>query len=167
MVFRGVYSEFMNLTDLANFLSKAQAPHANGTSNATRLEDGSVLISYEDGDWKFRDEFYGGEPYGGREIIHYKQKPVWIMVYYGRVYNTQLSADDVYDFLRLALQFPPKDLPLRGPDEFKRDRLTYRNSVSGDLSNYQGVETIFEDGTEIYRATYQGGLVDQRADTGF
>lgn len=157
----------MDLLALTTFLAKAQEPHAKGTSNAQRLEDGSILITFEEGDWKFRDEFYGGEPYGGREIVHYNQKPVWLMVYYGRVYNTQLTADEVYDFLRLALQFPPTDLPLRGPNDFKRDNLTYLNSVNGDIGNYQGVETILENDKEIYRAIYLGGLVDQRADTGF
>lgn len=31
------------------------------------------------------DNFFGGEPYGGREVVFYEEKPVWMMVYYGWV----------------------------------------------------------------------------------
>ena len=155
------------MTQFKKFLITAQMPHAKGTSNAKRVEDGAVLITYEQDDWKFRDEFYGGEPYGGREVIHYKNKPVWIMVYYGQVHDTDLAANDVYNFLRRALQFPPDDLPLRGPNTYKENNLEYRNDVKGDLSSYNGREVILENGNEIYLANYTGGMVDQRADTGF
>ena len=32
---------------------------------------GGVTIPYEKGDWKSHDNFFGGEPYGGRIIVFY------------------------------------------------------------------------------------------------
>ena len=45
--------------------------------------------------------------------------------------------------------------------------MTYTNAVTGTVDNYSGEEKIFEDGKEIYTATYYGGLVDQAKDVGF
>ena len=41
-------------------------------------------------------------------------------------------------------------------------RSNERNHVEGDLVNFDGVETILDRGSDIYRARYFGGLVDQR-----
>lgn len=157
----------MGVDLLTKFLHQASMPHAHGTSNAQSMPDGSTAITFEDGNWSFHDNFFGGQPYGGRAIIHYKQKPLWIMVYYGQVHDTNLKPDDIYTFLRLALQHAPEDKPFRGPDSFTKGNFEYRNKVEGTMSNYSGKEVILEDGKEIFWTTYQGGLVDQDAGVGF
>ncbi len=86
----------------------------------------------------------------------------WMMLYYGWVGGTDLTMDAVYNFLRRALMRVPPDKPYRGPDSFLEGDLEYRNRVDGDLVNFDDVETILERGSEIYRARYFGGLVDQR-----
>lgn len=156
------------LDTLKAFIVKAQAPHAFDTANVTKSEaDGAWTIVETDGDFKLVDKWFGGEPYGGQETIYYKDKAVWVMVYYGRVYDTELDANDVYDFLRKTLQFPPKDKPYRGPEEYAEGNLTYKNTATGEVDNYSGEEKIFENGKEIYTATYYGGLVDRAKDVGF
>lgn len=157
----------MNLRALTAFLYQASMPHAFGTSNATRMPDDSTTITFQQGDWTFHDNFFGGRPYGGRVVIHYQQKPVWLMVYYGDVCSTKLGPNVVYDFLRLALQHAPKDKPHRGPSNFTRGELTYRNKLEGDIASYTGREVIVKNGQEIYWATYLGGLVDQDPKAGF
>lgn len=157
----------MDTNDLRSFLLAASLPHATGTSNAKSMPDSSTTITFEQGDYSFHDNFYGGEPYGGRAVIYYKQKPVWIMVYYGQVHDTELNMDAVYTFLRLALQHAPPDKPFRGPDNFVRGSLQYKNEVHGDIETYSGKEVILENGQEIYWTTYQGGLIDQRVGAGF
>ncbi len=157
----------MDIEALKAFLLKASLLHAFGTSNARAVQDGSTTITFEQDDWSFHDNFFGGEPYGGRAIIHYKQKPVWIMVYYGKIHSTSLAADIIHNFLRLVLQHPPQDKPLRGPDSFIKGNFEYRNEVRGTMSNYSGKELILNGSKEIYWATYSGGLVDQQAGVGF
>lgn len=156
------------LDELKTFIVKAQAPHAFGTAKVAKGEtDGAWTIVETDGNFKMVDKWFGGEPYGGQEVVYYKDKAVWIMVYYGRVYDTELDANDVYNFLRKSLQFPPEDKPYRGPGEYTEGNLIYKNTVTGEIDNYSGEEKIFEDGKEVYSATYYGGLVDQAKDVGF
>ncbi len=157
-----------SLPDLKKYMVKAQAPHAFGTAEVTKdADNGAWIIAHTDGDWSLKDSFYGGQPYGGQETIFYKGKAVWIMVYYGRVYDTKLSANDVYDFLRKALQHPPKARPYRGPASFTEANLTYKNISQGEIDEFSGEEMILEGGTEIYSAVYFGGLVDQSSGVGY
>jgi hypothetical protein len=157
----------MNTADLTTFLHRASMPHAFGNPNATSMPDGSTTITFAQGDWTFHDNFFGGQPYGGRAVIHYQQKPVWVMVYYGQIHDTSLAPGAIYDFLRLALQHAPAKKPYRGPDNFAKGDLEYRNSVEGSMSNYSGREIILQNGAEIFWTTYLGGLVDQDAGAGF
>lgn len=157
----------MDIEQLTAFVIKASLPHAFNTSNACRQTDGSITITFVEGDWEFHDNFFGGEPYGGRAVVHYKGKPEWLMVYYGRVDAIGLTPDYVYSFLRQALQHPLPTKPYRGPTRFKRGNLEYRNTSQGTIQYFAGKEVILEKGKEIYQATYCGGLVDQRQGVGF
>lgn len=96
----------MNLEELRQFLIDSNAAgYAGGEEKKWIKEpDGSTTIPFEKGDFKCHDNFFGGEPYGGRDIVFYKNKPVWIMVYYGWVSEECKSADPVYTILRKALR---------------------------------------------------------------
>ena len=152
----------IDLEALKQFLIKANKPHATGTAALRKEANGSRTITFKDGEWNMEDNFFGGEPYGGQEVVLYQGLPVWICVYYGRVHGTSLSAPEVYGFLRESLQHPLKDLPFRGPDSYKKGDLEYKNKVQGSADNYAGKEVILEKGKQIYWATYLGGLIDQR-----
>lgn len=147
----------VDLDELKKFLMRANMPHANGTAKMTKEADGSRTIEYVEDDYRMHDNFFGGEPYGGRLVIFHKEQPVFIEVYYGR---TTRPADLVYDFLREALQYPDDDNPFRGPAEYKKDNLTYKSTTEGDISNHIVKEYIYDGDKEIYSATIIGGLVD-------
>lgn len=151
------------MNELKKFLEKANMPHTLGTADTKKEKNGSRTITFEDGDWSMEDNFFGGEPYGGQQVVFYKEKPHWLCVYYGRVHDTELSPDVVYDFLREALQYPEEGKPYRGPANYKKDNLEYRNKISGDADNLFGEEEILDKGKQIYWAKYMGGLVDQRS----
>lgn len=138
-------------------------PHATGSSNVIKESDSSRTITFKDGDWRMHDNFFGGEPYGGRMVVFYQNKPVWMMVYYGQVTAKSFEPDELYGFLREALQHAPTDKPYRGPDVYLKGAFEYRNNVKGEVGNYAGKEEILQNGQQIYWAVYQGGLVDQRA----
>jgi len=156
----GYQSVRVNLEELKAFLMRANMPHATGTAETTKEADGSRTIEYTEDNYRMHDNFFGGEPYGGRLVIFYKDQPVFLEVYYGK---TSRPADEVYDFLREALQHPCDDNPYRGPAEYKKDKLTYKSTVEGDIDDHVVREWIFDGDTEIYFATVIGGLVDQNA----
>ena len=153
----------MDLQRLGAFLVAAnQAGYASAESRVTDEVDGSHTIVFECDDWRLEDNFFGGEPYGGREIIAVDSRAEWMMLYYGWVGDTDLTNNAVYGFLRHALMRVPPDKPYRGPDAFSEGDLEYRNRADGGLANFSGEETIRHAGIEVYRARFFGGLIDQR-----
>lgn len=151
-----------DLNELKDFLTKANMPHADGSADMKKESDGSRTIVFTDGDWVMHDNFFGGEPYGGRQVVFYKDQPAWMCVYYGWVDKDRSSADDIYDFLREALQYPPEDMPLRGPESYKKGTLEYKHEVPTNIDSFESEEVILEEGKQVYWAKLVGGLVDQR-----
>lgn len=153
----------MDETDLCRFLVESnKAGYAGGQEKQwVKERDGSTSISYERGDWKSHDNFFGGEPYGGRTIVFFKGDPYWIMVYYGSVEHGMVNSP-VYAFLRHALMQMPDDNPFRGPTEYHEGDYRYRNLWSGTTEAFSGKEIIVRGGTPVYHGQYVGGLVDQR-----
>lgn len=150
------------------FLDEAnKVGYAAGESRGWIKEaDGSTTIAYEskDGLWRYHDNFFGGEPYGGREVVFRDGKAIWLMVYYGEVTNKELDKNEVYAFLRKALAQANPELPVRGPKELKEEidgkDWVYETSWTGDMTGFLGRESIKINGKEIYYANYSGGLVD-------
>jgi len=153
----------MNTQNLIKFLLEANKHgYADDSVPHIKEADRSETIIYESGDWKYHDNYFGGEPYGGRLIVSHKNKPYWIMVYYGWVVSEIKDPQGIYKILRKALSQMPEDKPYRGPDELIDGEYRYVNEVSGYLENYFGEEVIYCNNKEVYRAKYIGGLVDRR-----
>ncbi len=123
--------------------------------------DGSTSIIFVSEDWKYHDNYFGGEPYGGREVVFYKNKPIWMMVYYGWIEEDN-DPKIIYPVLTEALRHSPKDMPYRGPQEYKTQGFIYKNTVDGDVKNFIGEEFILNDKNEVvFSTSYCGGLIDQ------
>jgi hypothetical protein len=154
--------EISKRDDLKNFILEAsRATYASGDmSLQEKQSNGSTTIRYENDAYKYHDNYFGGEPYGGREVIFHGDKPLWMMVYYGFVHS-DIDNKVVYPFLIEALSHSTPDMPYRGPVSFERSNWKYENKLVGDVERFSGTEKIFKDGVCIYEASYLGGLVDQ------
>ncbi len=152
----------MDEIELKNFIFEAsRATYASGDESLKHKEgDGSTTIVYEKGGYKMHDNYFGGEPYCGREVIFLENKAIWMMVYYGLVYEGVVHAD-VYKFLMSALSNNTNEMPYRGPTLYEKDNWRYENSFVGDVSNLSGTEKIFKDNLCVYEASYLGGFVDR------
>jgi hypothetical protein len=135
---------------------------AGRTAVRVRDADHSTTIVHEQGKWKFHDNYFGGEPYGGREVVFFDGRPVWMAVYFGWVEAPNAAINTVYSFLQRALRRAPAEFPVRGPDEFAEGPFVYRNVYQGGMTNFSGEETIQRGGQLVYTARYAGGLVGQR-----
>jgi hypothetical protein len=156
----------LNLNNLRSFIIQSTHHGYAGEGEAgKRLEsDGSKTFVHKSGDWKSHDNYFGGEPYGGRTIVFYKDKPVWMMVYYGSVGKDITNFTKIYEVLQKALLEAPEKNPYRGPESLKDDDFEYSNTWEGEIDNFSGIETIKHLDQEIYRAKYMGGLVNVRED---
>ena len=153
-----------DLKNLCEFLVKAKkSTYAAGETAPKVIEnDKSTTMIFIDGDWKYHDNYFGGEPYGGREVVFYGNKPVYIMTYYGSVNEDITDLKNIYEFLQQALLLIPDDKPFRGPKEYQINDLKYLNKFTGEIDNFSGEEKIYQNNKLIYQAKYAGGLVDQR-----
>lgn len=151
----------MDISNLKQFLIQFnEAGFASDNRNMwTKELDGSTSITYENGEYMAHDNFFGGEPYGGREVIFLNNKPSWMMVYYGWVVEG-FDKNEVYKALRNALMNQPKDFPVRGPKEIEFEGFVYKNNWEGDVERFSGKEVIMKNNEIVYEADYMGGLVD-------
>ena len=67
---------------------------------------GGKILTRKEGNWRYEDEFYGGEPYSGNETLWLDEKDVFRCVYRGKVAKG-VNFSDIYDFLRKALKEGP------------------------------------------------------------
>jgi len=156
----------MDKKELLDFVVDAHKHgYASGQSAPAKKEvDGSTTIEYISGDWKHHDNFFGGEPYGGREVVFYQNKPVWMMVYYGKVLENIKDVKKVYAVLQEALRTVSLDCPFRGLKQYQHENYIYNNGWTGDIEQFSGKEIILHGEKEIYYAEYLGGLVDQHTE---
>jgi len=155
------------LQELKKFVFEAkQAGFAPGNLGI-KESDGSKTIIFEKNDWKHHSNYFGGDPYSGREIVLFKGKPIWIMLYYGWVIlnGHYISTRKIYNCLREALLAIPEDGPYRGPRTFyqtETKNLIYTNSWMGEISCFSGKEAVYLNDQAVYIATYLGGMIDQK-----
>ena len=155
----------IDLKELCKFLVKAKKSTYAAGDIAKKIVgiDKSTTLIYEDSDWRYHDNYFGGEPYGGREVVFFKNLPVYVMVYYGWVNKSAIDFKAVYKILQGALNLIPEDKPFRGPKKYNEDSFEYANVFEGEIDNFFGEEIITsKDGKEIYKAKYIGGLIDQQ-----
>lgn len=91
-----------------NFLISAKKSTYAGSDDETSLPnpllDQSMQLEFREGDWLYRDIYYGMSFFSGIEVIYFSGKPLWSMTYSG---GTPLGTDSqetrrVYKFLRAA-----------------------------------------------------------------
>ena len=154
-----------NLKELCSFLVLAKKSTYAAGDNAKKIKemDKSTTMIFDSGDWKYHDNYFGGEPYGGREVVFFQNQPVYMMVYYGWVDESVTDFPSVYQVLQGALSNIPADKPFRGPAHFEQNGLEYINIFEGEVDKFSGEEKIVDaTGKELYKAKYIGGLVDLR-----
>ncbi len=153
----------MNKKALRQFVQKTNKEgYGSGkTGHWIKEKDGSTTIPFASGDFRLHDNFFGGEPYGGREVVFFQNAPVWLMVYYGKVIPGQ-DILEVYKVIQKALSNAPDEMPVRGPKFLEEGEFKYENEWEGELEEFSGEESISRNGETVYNAEYMGGLVDQQ-----
>ena len=120
---------------------------------STRLD--SHDFHYQNGDYVYHDTYVGGEQFAGEEAVWKSGKALYAMNYLGRV----LSKDFSGNFLKDALRHADLKMPYRGPECYEDGEYTYKCSVNGDFSWFQGYEEIFFHDKKVYECYFHGGLM--------
>jgi len=118
-----------------------------------------MCFYYKEHELEDTDIYYGFNPFIGQEIVRQEGKAIWVMNYYGETSLQGKEAVTLYRFLKLALQNPDPELPLRGPTDYKKENYAYSNSVTGNIDSFSGEEIIRIDSKPVYKCYYHGGAI--------
>jgi hypothetical protein len=150
--------------DLIDFLieAKKRTYASDGEGGERRLDDGSKELTFELGEFRYRDRYFGFDPFSGEEVVWENGESIWVMNYYGGLISDQLSGKQVYGFLKKAMMKIDRDRYFRGPEHFRDGDLEYTDKSYGNIEDFLGVEEISFKGEVIYRLNYHGGIVRKR-----
>ena len=135
---------------IRDFLIEAKkSTYANGTTEkieSNRL--GSKDYEYKKDNMLYHDTYFN--------------KIYWAMNYYGVTLDENLGEEAMDNALRPALMqvgVSENIIPVRGPREYKNGDFKYTFEVSGDLTNFSGIETIYKNDKKVYELKCNGGLI--------
>lgn len=150
--------------ELSNFLVKAKTKtYASiGERGEKILQDGCKELEYSEGNFQYRDRYYGFNPFIGEEVVFDNGEFIWGMNYYGGVLGYQISAIEAYKFLQKAMRLVREDRPYRGPNTYTEGNFKYVDKSEGNVESFSGIETIFFRGEEVYKLHYHGGKISKK-----
>jgi len=140
---------------IAFLLRAKRATYAGHGAETPSSRPSTHDLRYSEGGLLYIDTYLGGERFSGEEALWIGDKPVWAMNYTGRTTGTPFSGD----FLKDALSQCLPDMPYRGPEYYTDGSYEYRMTVKGDVSWFDGYETIEYKGQPVYELTFNGGKV--------
>lgn len=125
------------------------------------LLPGFVGYAFSYGDWQYHDSYAGRRWPPGKEVVFFKDNPVWTMSYQGKVSDEldEQEVNAVYSFLRTALRNADPLTPFRGPSQFRDADLEYNFSFKGDYSYFTGKEVVTRDGIELFFQDIMGSII--------
>ena len=149
---------------LEQFLVKAKvsAYASGGEGGEELLADGCKELAFQEGEFKYRDRYFGWNPFVGEEVVWQGDQIIWAMNYYGLVFDEFVPAGQVYTFLQQAMNQVKEDRPFRGPQSLKGDDYKYLDESQGNVEQFTGTERIYYQGREVYRLHYHGGKVQAK-----
>lgn len=146
---------------LLQFLLKARTKtYAGASGEVEPAFKSSKQLEHKKGNWFYRDVYYTGNGiFMGLEVIHYQQKPVWAMSYYGNF--KEMSEEEIDSILREALLENRQNTRIWKKVEWKKDEYKYicEPDFECSIQELAGMEKILKDGKEIYHFLYAGGLI--------
>ena len=152
----------MNTDQLSVFLKKANKSTyaAEGAIKAPSARLKSKDYEFRDGAWLYHDTYFGGVQFIGEEIVYKDDELLWGMNYNGFVTDPTITEAEIDKSLRGALKQEYDDMiPVRGPKNFKIENYEYKNSIKGELDQFEGREEVLKDGKQIYFAVFHGGFI--------
>ena len=150
---------------LIKFLVKAKKKGyaSNGEGGERILKNGAKELRFKEGDFEYVDTYYGFNPFIGEEIVFENGKFIWGMNYFGKVFNKNtFFAKKVYSFLKKSMILFNKEMPFRGPKNFKEGDFKYTNKTKGNIKKFNGNEIIFYKGKKVYELNYHGSLIKSK-----
>lgn len=117
---------------------------------------------FSEGDFRYHDSYAGRFWAPGREVVFFKEKPVWCMAYQGQhsgKYGNDFFEEKVFTFLRKAMMSFDDNMPFRGPKELVEGDFKYTFEIEGDYTYFKGQERILYKGESVFFQDVMGELI--------
>ena len=146
---------------LEDFIVRAKAATCIGNGAvAEASRPSSHDLTFADGDWLYRDSYFGGTDFIGQEVVWHHGTPVWAMNYYGFIFRDDLmTGADGGRVIKAALSAMYAEGRFLGGFRHAQGQFTYDDESSGTYRSFRGVEQISVRGEPAYRLDYHGGLI--------
>lgn len=151
----------MRAAELNSIIVRAKAAtYVGGGSKAQPSRTGSHDLVWSEGDWRYRDSYFGGTDFLGQEVLWRDAEPVWAMNYYGQVRRPDLiDGMRAGETIKSALAAMYAEGRFLGGFDWSGPHGLYRDRSEGNVASFRGREVIIVDGAEAYALDYFGGLV--------
>ena len=153
--------ETLDLAAMEEFIVRAKA--------ATYQGDGFTLLPYRldshdfqflDGDWAYHDSYVGLTDFSGQEVVYFRRRAIWAMSYYGRILLPEvITGVEAGRVIRSSLSALYHEGRFLGGFRHFSEPYLYLDTNSGDVTWFQGRESIEAAGKVAYELVYHGGLI--------
>ena len=148
----------MERKELLGFIFKAhQNTYAAPKEIKHKFKVDPILPKHKDydfvvGDWRYHDSYSGRHWAPGKEVVFFKEVPVWCMSYQGQTVDglSEEFIELVFSFLKKALMNVDSSMPFRGPKSFVEGDFRYSFDFKGDYSYLVGQEQIHHNGKKVF-----------------
>jgi len=153
----------MDTERLNEFVVKAKAAtYVGDGQRADPSRPGAHDMVFEEGEWTYRDSYFGGHDFIGEEVVFLSRKPVWAMNYYGRILSSGLIAPhQAGEVIKTSLSQLYAEGRFLGGFKRTHNQFSYTDTNQGDVTSFHGRETIARDGVVVYELLYHGGLIKE------
>ncbi|MGL4773115.1 MAG: DUF5680 domain-containing protein [Clostridium sp.] len=114
--------------------------------------------SFKKYDYYYYNSLIGHDNFVGQEVIWKNEKPYWAMNCSGKTLINDIPSE-FPSFLKTALSQVDIDAPFRGPNLFEENDFAYECIYTGDISSFNGQETVRYNGEIIYSLSFHGGEI--------
>jgi hypothetical protein len=170
----------IDLRALTEFIAKAKKRCYAGSGKEERAEDGSKVLTFQEGDFHYTDNYDGFYQAPGSEIVRWQKsngQRIWKMSYSGGMFpqywGDEGLAKETFAFLKRVLQKVRVELPFRGPIHSEEDSegilWTYTSFTVGiGITRFSGKEEIHTEkeikgnplhNKMVFAQDYIGGLI--------
>lgn len=149
------------MTALEEFIVAAKAATYVGTGEkVTPSRPGASDLIFREGEFSYRDSYFGGTDFIGQEVVWQGDTPIWAMNYYGRILVPELiDGARGAAVICAALSVMYGEGRFLGGFDFTHEGYDYEDRSTGAVGQFTGIERILRDEREVYRLDYHGGMI--------
>jgi len=150
-----------SLQQLKTFIVKAKAAtYVGDGKKSPSHRPGSHDLHFYEGSFSYLDSYFGGSDFLGQEVVYYKEVPVWVMNYYGRIIEPEkIAAADAGQIIKESLSKMYEEGRFLGGFKYTTQGSNYTDTSLGDATSFTGKEWITRENIKVYELVYHGGLV--------